>query len=37
LNSSTAGKIQYSESDALPQLSRTAHVHDTALLKKAYG
>jgi hypothetical protein len=37
LSSCTGGRIQYSESDALPQLSRPAQVQDTALLRKAYG
>jgi hypothetical protein len=37
LSSCTGGRIQYSESDALPQLSRPAQIQNTALLRKAYG
>jgi hypothetical protein len=37
LNLITSGRIQYTESEALPQLSRTARIQDTALLNRAYG
>ena len=37
IHSATAGRILYSESETLPQLSRTTRMSDGALLSKAYG
>ncbi len=37
IDSTTSGRIRYSDSEALPQLSRVAQINDSALIGKAYG